>query len=110
MTQEEKQIKLAEAAGWLRMIRMGVEVYYDHTGRHVLPHDLPDYFNDLNVVHELESRIMNGQFGTISGYIKNLSLECVGKESADGIINISLLVSASAAERCEAIGKTLNLW
>jgi hypothetical protein len=106
MTQEQKQIKLAEVQGILSHDKHG-SLFHTKTG---YVRDCPDYFNDLNAVHELESRIMNGQFGTISGYIKNLSLECIGEESADGIINISLLVSASATERCEAIGQTLNLW
>lgn len=51
-TDQELNKIIAEWMGWLRMIRMGKEVYYDPEGGHVFPHKLPDYCSDLNAIHE----------------------------------------------------------
>jgi len=98
MTQEEKRIKLAEAAGFTQE-----EPWLD--GRKCWGHkkhpnigfeEIPDYFNDLNVVHELE-KVLNAvqrlQYMDKLGYPHNTSC-----------------TFATASQRCEALGLTLNLW
>ena len=65
LTQEEKRIKLAEWAGWLKMVRMGKEVLYSPEGGHVLLSDahnhIPDYFNSLDDAHLLENTLITTQ-------------------------------------------------
>jgi hypothetical protein len=99
MTQEEKRIKLAEAGGWTKF-------YESWTGQKkaCIPNDsqilpLPDYFNDLNAVHGLEKTLQH--YGV---FVDRLA-EIMG-QPRQGI----MLVNANAAQRAEAIGKTLNLW
>jgi hypothetical protein len=62
LTQEEKRIKLAEWAGWKRLVRMGKEVLYSPEGGHVLlsdaHHHIPDYFNSLDECHILENTLL----------------------------------------------------
>jgi hypothetical protein len=106
MTQEEKRIKLAEAGGWTK-------VHQSWTGQKkaCIPNDsqilpLPDYFTDLNAVHELEKVLTDEQWleyreelrTAILGGIRLVSQWC----KAD--------LHATAAQRCEALGITLNLW
>jgi hypothetical protein len=79
MTQEEKRIKLAKADG--------------EDNDSIVRGLIPDYFNDLNAVHELE-QIVKRVWGK---YVKILN-------------SITDPACATAPERCEAIGKTLNLW
>jgi hypothetical protein len=95
LTQEEKRIKLAEAAGW-RLFSSFANLWAPP--KHVVEYDcdaypLPDYFNDLNAVHELE-QIVKKVWGK---YVKILN-------------SITDPACATAAQRCEALGKTLNLW
>lgn len=41
-----KTVKLAEALGWMKCVRLGREVWYDPEGGHVLPHELEAALND----------------------------------------------------------------
>jgi hypothetical protein len=112
MTQEEKRIKLAESGG-LKVIdvpfipsqtKSAGCVFTDAARtawRKCYPnscgvHGIPDYFNDLNAVHELE-KVLNAvqrlQYMDKLGYPHNTSC-----------------TFATAAKRCEALGLTLNLW
>jgi hypothetical protein len=108
LTEQEKRIKLAEAARWKGISEQFLvgyapwrtEPYSDRVNAcpvdelECFPLDpLPDYFNDLNAVHELE-QIVKRVWGK---YVKILN-------------SITDPACATAAERCEAIGKTLNLW
>lgn len=103
MTQEEKRIKLAEAAGWTptpwgawTQARSGIP------SKECPSHaELPDYFNDLNEVHELEEVLDSTQWEI---YIDHLRLAVLEQHKIRGSHG------ASAEMRAEAIGKTLNLW
>jgi len=61
MTQEQKRIKLAEAAGWIEISdwkAAGIN------GKHPTERwveVIPDYFNDLNAVQELQDKLTNDQ-------------------------------------------------
>jgi hypothetical protein len=110
MTQEEKRIKLAEAGGWTKF-------YESWTGQKkaCIPNDsqilpLPDYFNDLNAVHELEKTIE--RLCKEGDYWFHLRELCAfpDAESDWNKVYFFTAVHATAAQRCEAIGKTLNLW
>jgi len=108
MTQEQKRIKLAEAGGWTNIREQDydhgysgddVRQYWMGTPPDDLPTQLPDYFNDLNAVHELEKVLTEDQY---DDYRQHL-----GK--AVGYLWRGIF-SATAAQRAEALGKTLNLW
>jgi hypothetical protein len=99
LTQEEKIIKLAEAGGW------GLFSEFKNLWappKHVVEYDcdaypLPDYFHDLNAVHEF---IMAQSCEFLIRYRNTLADFCGSQHYHN----------ATAAQRCEAIGKTLNLW
>lgn len=126
MTQEEKNIKLAELEGWrLRwQNKGGGELFTEKPKSHcwevwLPPQNYwnteageaarqaidyspspPDYFKDLNAVHELEKVLT---FHQETEYIANLMRQHKDYPMTKGFM-------ATAAQRCEAIGKTLNLW
>jgi len=118
MNQEQKRIKLAEADGWKRIAFYddGMSYYQNAKGeRASFPASqdgvlLPDYFNDLNAVHELEKLITYHQS---HAYMQNLH-ETMSPGTKVGDVQLTCdmfpFVSASAARKAEAIGKTLNLW
>ncbi len=91
MTQEQKRIKLTEAGGWKPDKRgfgwLSPHGYYDTP---------PDCFNNLNDVHELEKVLTDAQYADYALMV------C-------GSVNHRPL-SATAAQRAEALGKALNLW
>jgi hypothetical protein len=74
-------------------------------------HGIPDYFNDLNAVHELENIIKDHP-----KWVKMLAKVIAGVPHASRaggtkvFVDNSILARATAAERCEALGLTLNLW
>jgi hypothetical protein len=114
MTQEEKRIKLAEAARWKGISEQFLvgyapwrtEPYSDRVNAcpvdelECFPLDpLPDYFNDLNAVHELEKVL--GPKGQWELYEKEVVKLTGGWGQA---------MHATAAQRAEVIGLTLSLW
>jgi hypothetical protein len=113
-TQEQKRIKLAEAAELFRIMPLkrttrkgkddpnGVVLWYcsEHMGGAATYNKVPDYFTDLDAVHELEKVLTYQQH----------CLYCDILEMIVGGPAYMPAVRASAAHRCEALGKTLNLW
>jgi hypothetical protein len=102
MTQEQKQIKLAEAGGWTK-------VHESWTGQKTacFPNDsqrlpLPDYFNDLNAVHELEKLLTPLQWFDYSALLTKI----VGPKDQEYYLNLH----ATASQRAEALGLSLKLW
>jgi hypothetical protein len=122
MTQEEKQIELAKFAGWtLRwQNKGGGELFNEkpkgHSWRvwtppkeHKNDYDEPlppNYFNDLNAVHELEKVLTNEQWVIYRDNIRLIVLGPIRMVSQW----VKADIHASAAQKCEALGKTLNLW
>jgi hypothetical protein len=108
MTQEQKRIKLAEAAGW-RLFSQFKNLWAPP--KHVVEYDcdaypLPDYFSDLNAVHELE-KVLDplGKDGAYEYWLRTVC-HIPERESTKG----RYYYRATATQRCEALGKTLNLW
>jgi hypothetical protein len=96
MTQEQKRIKLAEAQGLTGWEEARC---------------LPDYFNDLNAVRELQAKLTNDQqFEFV--YHLNDALGLVPLSSPASYKEVVLFdfANATAAQRCEALGLTLQLW
>lgn len=67
--------------------------------RYVYVDSIPDYFNDLNAMHEAEKVLTNNQRGDYSIKLQTIT----GGEWF-------LCYHATAAQRAEALGRTLNLW
>jgi len=113
LTLEQKRIKIAEACGWTLFsdgwARPDTQFYAD--GRPV-PLDeitsfteagLPDYFSDLNAMHEAEQRWL--------GNVEKLRMDGpFYLEWRNYRSRLADNISATATQRAEAFGLTLNLW
>jgi hypothetical protein len=113
LTEQEKRIKLAEADGWDE----SPSGKWSNNG-FILPDPLnpPDYFNDLNAVHELEKMLLpddayysqrnfySSEVGRVTGNDNGQGWKPLSNDACFNILH------ATAAQRAEAIGKTLNLW
>lgn len=106
LTQEQKRIKIAEACGWKR----GIEGFYfkegciaaDGLSLHT-EDELPDYFNDLNAMHEAEKILHRDQCEQYDNALH--------EQSSEGEwLSSSWAWNASEAQRAEAFGKALGLW
>jgi len=106
MTQEEKRIRIAEACGWKRHpLGMNPHFWIHFPSEKQCRHDeaLPDYFNDLNAMHEAEKVL------TVDQLIEQA--EWLGASSNEmPIKSWVVLLRATAAQRAEAFGLTLGLW
>ena len=98
MTPEQKRIAIAEACGWKCDKRglgwLSPHGYYDPE---------PDYLNDLNAMHEAEKTLIRPSLYAKGGwgmYLRHLSTVTDEQHPID----------ATAAQRAEAFGLTLNLW
>lgn len=117
LTQEEKRIKIAEACGWKGISAQYLTGYapwrplpYEQRVRECpadnlasIPLDpLPDYFNDLNAMHEAEKKLEDEKWD----FLTHLTKVLMGYE---GVTDWDR-AHATAAQRAEAFGRTLNLW
>jgi hypothetical protein len=110
LEQKEKGLKIAAACGWT-CLHVDRNIFatvtgqapegYSRTNTWVNTEAIPDYFNDLNAMHEAEKTICGENFDTPLwiNYLCNLD-RVVDKRRAH----------ATASQRAEAFGKTLNLW
>jgi hypothetical protein len=122
MTQEQKQVALAEAHGW-KWYRWGTHPNaplllctpnHDWSKGSFVPatrkpdepfrsDNLPDYFNDLNAVHELEKVMANEQWPIYAAMF-------APPDDYPWRLLSRPLLHATAAQRAEALGKTLGRW
>lgn len=103
MSPQEMNIKIAESLGWLKCERLGREVYYDPTGGHVLPHELPNYYADLNACHEMEEKLTEKEE---AGYFLELQKIIVPPY----LKHFAPCIRATAPQRCEAYLRVKGLW
>lgn len=124
MNQEQKRIKLAEAGGWTNCCTNN-QILWPFTGAIGCPvggikvnglsemRPIPDYFNDLNAIHELRSKLTDQQkevFAYTLAYSERVKDgEQIGYIELPPIDTFDV-INASADAQAEAIGKTLNLW
>lgn len=110
MKPEKQRIAIAKACGW-------THIYVAKSSNH-LPSpngpwlgsnpaktevaEIPDYFNDLNAMHEAEGKLTLGQ---CSQYLKHLYDILPCREW-----NKIALIHATAAQRAEAFLRTLGKW
>jgi hypothetical protein len=102
MTQQEKRIKIAEACGWKLVTNdPDYQPYWLSPNGNRVGTDcgvrIPNYFHDLNVMHDAEG-------------ILTLSEEQLYFETLHGTAGNTMFYRATASQRAEAFGKTLNLW
>jgi hypothetical protein len=121
MTPEQKRIAIAEACGWRGISEQFLvgyapwrtEPYSDRVNAcsiadlDSIPLDpLPDYLNDLNAMHEAESKALRDGYS----YWKFIELLDGLVKHGEHVDYVADRASATAAQRAEAFGKTLNLW
>ena len=112
LTQEQKRIRIAEACGYkwwpsphnpeqsilaknqedANSVNVGLNVH----------HLAPDYFRDLNAMHEAEKSAFTGKPDLWSRYLDDELPQGCGDDCATEC--------APAEIRAEAFGRTLNLW
>jgi len=112
MTQEQKRIKLAEAGGWTEISDWKAAGINGKHPTESWVEVIPDYFNDLNAVHELvmsQPKEVRSRFRVelqwlITKPCKVSGIQLMNAENYDQWFH------ATAAQRCEALGITLKLW
>lgn len=114
MTTEEKTIKIAEACGYKpRMQDISPEfnlwLIPDET-REITRLSFPKYFTDLNAMHEAEKVLISGQVGDYEAWIIDFLKVVSVPHASLATGNLYKLIHATAEQRAEAFGKTLNLW
>lgn len=118
LTQEEKRVRIAEACGWKHVgIRetgsygAGSPYGFKPNAAVIEPRftgltaEVPDYFNDLNAMHEVERVLTDKQWDEYESWLRRVCEGCAYYEGAG-----KELLHATSAQRAEAFGKTLNLW
>lgn len=117
MTDSEINAAIAEACGWQR-IRLGTQSQNDPEPRGWLSPKTndwrygrvkcPDYYHDLNAMHEAEKLIGSEQFGRnagVSKYVKELwGVMHLSPQACVGLIH------ATARQRAEAFLRTIGKW
>ena len=125
MNEEKQRIAIAEACGWERcggkpgwfkrgedyVLLKGSEAHREAVRKGADLSDepfIPDYFNDLNAMHEAERKLTIGQW---SIYLQELRRTVAGK-GKEPVPNWDIIsrVNATAAQRAEAFLWTLGKW
>jgi hypothetical protein len=118
LTEQEKNVKIAEACGMTPPFRTEQEAWSDEGGGGVKDvtrdsryQPVPAYLSDLNAMHEAEKGLSdtdsNDQRST---YCVELNKECCCIACGGTNRLCTYTIHATAAQRAEAFGKTLNLW
>lgn len=109
MKPEEQRIAIAHACGWKPPTCPEVDalqIGWTTRGQHWLcpkgvlrpAHHMPDYFNDLNAIHEAEKTL---DTGLLAKYTTELQRACGGPMSVH---------FATAPQRCKALLRTIGFW
>ncbi len=113
MDRDEKRIKIAEACGWTltEATTLKGRPIYEKAGERAatafsqfdgdtlrVTKWLPNYFHDLNDMHQAEKQLKGDNW---IAYVKLIAKAC---EEFKGVSH------ATAAQRAEAFGITLELW
>ena len=132
MKKEKQRIAIAESQGWewcyhtdlhntkcwgweQKGVSRHETDYYKCEKSNYL-HELPDYLNDLNACHEFEKTLFpdDAQYSQWNFYSLHLG-ELTNNDNGRGWKPLSnadcfRIANATAAQRCEAFLKTLDLW
>lgn len=117
MTPEQQRIALAEWAGWKwDSIPADGGCFGWVSPEGGFPQDgiesLPDYLSDLNAVRDLEQKLTNAQrryYAKMLISVHPLHYDPI-EASDDGYMKLFLIAHMDAAQRCEALLKTIGLW
>ena len=71
---------------------------------------VPDFTNDLNAVHSAVSKLTREQYDADDGFTYHLARIVHGPDADDVGWNFYELQEATAAQRTEALLRTLGLW
>lgn len=124
LTQEEKNQRIAKACGWIVTLAtrenpvekgsfrlpnyfgdpVNAWTHPDKDGVWIKP---PNYFNDLNAMHEAEKVLLEREIGSL--FRLALHKNSDGPESMFMTVEAAMC-HATAAQRAEAFGLTLTLW
>jgi hypothetical protein len=113
MTKEQQRIAIAEECGWGKdgeFIRNLIKRHDEQVERayyqdRPLPKGgVPDYLNDLNAMHEVETQM---DLPTFNKYSSVLIAQVIGWEAYD---NEHIAIRATATQRAEAFLRTLEKW
>lgn len=112
LTQEEKRIKIAEACGWVQtsLSPKGIPMGQKPTGKggHYGDCKFPDYFNDLNAMHEAVASLHpKKERHAYAIVLAGMLWPIEGWRSWHDTLAVS---EATAAQRAEAFGIALGLW
>ena len=121
MKPERQRIKIAEACGIKATKDKCPECYgtgrlgsegdcwpcpHCHATGRVAPYPCgPNYPNDLNACHEMEKALTDAQHRRFRRKLAEISHDKAGRS-----LHSRALISATAAQRCEAFLRTLDLW
>lgn len=118
MTQEQKRIKIAEVCGWTnvwdsRKYELGFNGYPPNYQGNINDSSkrvqIPDYFKDLDAMHEAERSVFRADIGSLDPMKWEL-WEKYTTMLADKFTGEEDVAFATAGERAESFGQSLNLW
>ena len=109
MKPEAQQLAIAEACGWKKYDNPHENDWHRYsapigTSPFLGRHALPDYFNDLNAMHEAEKMLTEEQRIAYSDCTYDIALKAQ-KETGKW-----RWISLTAAQRAEAFLRTLGKW
>jgi hypothetical protein len=106
MNKERQRIAIAKACGWKENHDQGwgkPNIYDDDEPLvYWHAHELPNYLNDLNAMHEAEKSLLLKKQMLYQGMI--------GKVTGNKCPALFRQIHATAAQRAEAFLRALNLW
>lgn len=106
LTEEQKRILIAEACGWRKSpvshawCKPGHWDVRHYGASWVSESEIPDYFHDLNAMHEAEKIFSKYQWLAYYGFLLVAASHNSGPSGID----------ATAEQRAECFGQTLGLW
>ncbi len=112
MKPEAQRIAIAEACGWKKYDNPHENDWHRYsapigTSPFLGRHALPDYFNDLNAMHEAEKVLTDEQDLEYSEALEQVVSARFGCNNAE---DMRRLRSATAAQRAEAFLRTIGKW
>jgi len=109
MTPDQQRIAIATFCGWTdfewAVLLFGSYTKGDNIWR---GKEVPNYPNDLNACQEMEKTLTDRQHKAFRRHLFS-DIES-DHDAGEGENDERYFVSATAAQRCEAFLKTLNLW
>lgn len=113
MTTEAQRIAIAEICGWkiVHDLENPSEYLWHQEGKFDSQSDLPDYPNDLNAMHQAESKLTPWQRERFVEQLDNLT--CLESRPADDQLDsyrqtLFILVHTNPAQRAKAFLRTLD--